>query len=43
MLDQDNKFYLISMSILITCWLDNLWRSYITVIHLWELKGKIAE
>ena len=25
MLDQDNNFYLISLSILITCLLDNLW------------------
>ena len=25
MLDQDNNFYLISLSILMTCLLDNLW------------------
>ena len=24
MLDQDNNFFLISLSILVTCWLDNV-------------------
>ena len=27
MSDQDNNFYLISLSILMTCLLDNVWRS----------------
>ena len=42
-LDQDNNFYLISLSILITCLLDNVWIKYgekSHVCHSWELKGQ---
>ena len=42
-LDQDNNIYLISLSILITCLLDNVWIKYgekSHVCHFWELKGQ---
>ena len=41
-LDQDNNIYLISLSILITCLLGNVWIKYgekSHVCHFWELKG----
>ena len=38
--NQDNNFYLISLSILITCLLDNVWidRETLRVNQNWELK-----
>ena len=39
MLDQDNNFYLISMSILISCLLYVYYRERLQVSHFWELKG----
>ena len=41
MLDQDSSFYLISLSILIICLLDNAWifREKVHVNHYWDLKG----
>ena len=42
-LDQDNNIYLITLSILITCLLDNVWIKYgekSHVCHFWELKGQ---
>ena len=41
MLDQDNNFYLISLSILNTCLLDivGILLGEVTVNHFWELKG----
>ena len=44
MLDQDNKFFLISLSILITWWLDNLQISKgdITCLTLLGVEGLIC-
>ena len=42
MLNQDNNFCLISLSILITCVQDNVWiffREKLYANHFWELKG----
>ena len=41
MLDQNNNFYLISLSILITCLLDNIWilLGEVTCLSLIEVKG----
>ena len=43
MLDQDNNFYLTSLSILMTCLLDSvqLIQGEVTFDHFWELKGCI--
>ena len=43
LLDQDKNINLISLSILITCFLDNVWIKYgekSHVSHFWELKGQ---
>ena len=42
MLNQENNFYLISLSILITCLLGNVWilkEKVKCFNHCWELKG----
>ena len=42
MLGQDNNFHQISLSILVTCLLNNVWilyREKLHVNHFWELKG----
>ena len=41
MLDQNNNFYLISLSILITCLLDNVWilLGEVPCLSLIEVKG----
>ena len=41
MLDQDNNYYLISLNILITCLLDNVWISLkeVTCLSLLGVKG----
>ena len=45
MLDQDDNFYLISLSILVTCLKDNVWILYekLHVNHLWGLKGYVSD